>query len=325
MKSIERNDRLMKKLLCALLILALLPSLAFAEGVRVAALKGPTAMGMVKMMDDDAGASYAFEILASADEITPRLTQGELDIAALPANLASVLYNRTEGALRVLAVNTLGVLYIAERGDTIHSAADLKGRTIYTAGKGSTPEFALNYILTANGLTPGADVTIEFKSEHSECLAALMADESAVAMLPQPFLTTAMQKAEDVRVALDLTKEWDALQGEGGSAMITGVVVARSEFIDENPEAVEKFLADYEASVEFTNANTAEAAALIGKYDIVPEAVAAKALPGCNICFIAGAELKEKLSGYLQVLYDAAPESVGGALPDDAFYYASEG
>lgn len=315
----------MKKLLCALLVLLLIPTFALAdEAVRVAALKGPTAMGMVKMMDDDAGTNYAFEILASADEITPRLTQGDLDIAALPANLASVLYNRTGGEIRVLAINTLGVLYIAERGDGIHSVADLKGRTIYTAGKGSTPEYALNYILTANGLTPGEDVTIEFKSEHSECLAALMADETAAAMLPQPFLTTAMQKAEDVRMALDLTKEWDALQGEGGSAMITGVVAARAAFIDENPDAVAKFLADYEASVEFTNANAAEAAALVGKYDIVPEAVAAKALPGCNICFIAGNEMQEKLSGYLQVLYDAAPESVGGALPDAGFYCGAE-
>lgn len=314
----------MKKLLCAMLVLLLIPTFALAEGARVAALKGPTAMGMVKMMEDDAGENYAFEILASADEITPRLTQGELDIAALPANLASVLYNRTGGEIQVLAINTLGVLYIAERGDSIHSVADLKGKTIYTAGKGSTPEFALNYILTANGLTPGEDVTIEFKSEHSECLAALMADETAAAMLPQPFLTTAMQKAEDVRMALDLTKEWDALQGEGGSAMITGVVVARSAFIEENPEAIEKFLADYEASVTYTNANTAEAAALIGKYDIVPEAVAAKALPGCNICFIAGKEMQEKLSGYLHVLFDAAPESVGGALPDAGFYCGAE-
>ena len=314
----------MKKLLCALLILSLLFTCALAEGARVAALKGPTAMGMVKMMHDDAGENYTFEILAAADEITPRLTQGELDIAALPANLASVLYNRTGGEIRVLAINTLGVLYIAERGDSIQSVADLAGRTIYTAGKGSTPEFALNYILTANGLTPGEDVTIEFKSEHSECLAALMADDSAAAMLPQPFLTTAMAQAEDVRMALDLTAEWDALQGEGGSAMITGVVVARSAFAEENPEIVEQFLADYAASVDFTYENIAEAAALIGEYDIVPAAVAEKALPGCNICLFTGSIMRLKLSGYLQVLFDAAPESVGGALPDAQFYYGAE-
>lgn len=316
----------MKKLICMLLTaLMLLSACALAEGANVAALKGPTAMGMVKLMQDDAGANYNFEICASADEITPRLMQGEIDIAALPANLAAVLYNRSEGKIQALAVNTLGVLYIAERGDSVHAVSDLAGRTIYSAGKGSTPEFALNYILSANGLTPGEDVTIEYKSEHSECLAALMADERAVAMLPQPFLTTAMGKAADMRVALDLTEEWDKLQSEGGSAMITGVVVARADYAKENPEAVNAFLEGYAASVEFTNANVAEAAQIIGQYDIVPAEVAEKALPGCKICFISGAEMKEKLSGYLQVLSDADPASVGGALPGDDFYYGAEG
>lgn len=312
----------MKKLLCLALLLMLLVSCAAAEGANIAALKGPTAMGMVRMMDT-ASADYHFEICA-ADEITPQLVKGDIDIAALPANLAAVLYNRTEGALKVLGVNTLGVLYIAERGENIHSVADLKGKTIYSAGKGSTPEYALNYILSANGLTVGEDVTIEFKSEHSECLAALLNDADAVAMLPQPFITTAMSKAQDMRVALDLTEEWDRLQPEGGSAMITGVVVARSEFIDQNPDLIQQFLADYASSVDYVHSNNAEAAQLVEKFDIVPAAVAEKALPECNICLITGAEMQEKLSGYLNVLYQAAPESVGGALPLADFYYGAE-
>ena len=309
----------MKKLSALMLILALLVSCAAAEGVRIAALKGPTAMGMVEMMENDAS-QYSFEICAAADEITPRLAGNnpEFDIAALPANLASVLYNRTNGGLKVLAINTLGVMYIAERGESISSVADLKGKTLYTAGKGSTPEFALNYILEMNGLTPGEDVTIEFKSEHSECLAALMGDPDAAAMLPQPFITTAMTKAEDMRVALDLTKEWEKL---GNGTMITGVVVARTSFIEENPEAVNAFLENYAQSVDFVNTNNAEAALLVGKFDIVPAAVAEKALPECNICFFAGEEMYTRLSAYLKVLFDAAPESVGGKLPDQDFYY----
>lgn len=313
----------MKKLLCLALLLMLLVSCAAAEGANIAALKGPTAMGMVRMMDT-ASADYHFEICAAADEITPQLVKGDIDIAALPANLAAVLYNRTEGALKVLGINTLGVLYIAERGENIHSVADLKSKTIYSAGKGSTPEYALNYILSANGLTVGEDVTIEFKSEHSECLAALLNDADAVAMLPQPFITTAMSKAQDMRVALDLTEEWDRLQPEGGSAMITGVVVARSEFIDQNPDLIQQFLADYASSVDYVHSNNAEAAQLVEKFDIVPAAVAEKALPECNICLITGAEMQEKLSGYLNVLYQAAPESVGGALPLADFYYGAE-
>ena len=296
--------------------------------VRVMALKGPTAMGMVQLMDSaESGAvngnAYTFTIAASADEVTPKLVQGEADIAAVPANLASVLYNNTEGQVQVLAINTLGVLYIVENGSSIQSVSDLAGKTIYASGKGSTPEYALNYILSANGIDPEADVTIEWKSEHSECVAALAADEDGIAMLPQPFVTTAQAQNEALRIALDLTEEWDALQAdaESPSALLTGVAVVRTAFAEEHPEAVNAFLDRYQESVDYVNANLSDAAALIEKYDIVPAAVAEKALPYCNIAFIEGSEMREKLSGYLNVLFEQNPVSVGGALPADDFYY----
>lgn len=316
----------MKKIVSILLALSMLFALtaAVAEpAVKVAALKGPTAMGMVKMMSDDAGATYDFNIHAAIDEITPLLVKGEVDIAAVPANLASVLYNNTQGKIQVLAVNTLGVIYIVENGSTVTSVEDLRGRTIYASGKGATPEYALNYVLTTSGIDPEKDVNIEFKSEHSECLASLLADEGSVAMLPQPFVTTAQMKQEGVNVVLDLTEEWDKLQEgkENPSAMITGVVIGRTEFIQNNPEAVAAFLDSYHASVEFTNANVDEAAAIIGQYDIIPEAVAKKAVPHCSIVCIEGAEMQTRLSGYLSVLFDQNPKAVGGSLPDDAFYF----
>lgn len=296
--------------------------------VNVLALKGPTAMGMVQLMDSaEAGSvngnSYTFTIAASADEVTPKLVQGEADIAAVPANLASVLYNNTEGQVQVLAINTLGVLYIVENGDSVQSVSDLAGKTIYASGKGSTPEYALNYILSENGIDPETDVTIEWKSEHSECVAALASDENGIAMLPQPFVTTAQTQNENLRVALDLTEEWDALQAdaEAPSALLTGVVVVRTAFAEEHPEAVNAFLDSYKESVDYVNANVTDAAALIEKYDIVTAAVAEKALPYCNITFIEGTEMQEKLSGYLNVLYEQNPTSVGGALPADDFYY----
>ena len=297
--------------------------------VNVMALKGPTAMGMVEFMDQsDAGAltdnSYSFTIAATVDEVTPALAQGTADIAAVPANLASVLYSKPDLGVQVLAINTLGVLYIVESGDTVNSVADLKGKTIYASGKGATPEYALNYILTQNGIDPAADVTIEWKSEHAECLAALTAGENAIAMLPQPFVTTAQTKSDNIRVALDLTEEWDKLQttSETPSALITGVVVARTDFIAEHPQAVSAFLDHYKESVDFVNSDVPAAAELVGKYDIVPAAVAAKAIPACNIVFIEGSEMKEKLSGYLSVLLEQEPKSVGGALPGDDFYYS---
>ena len=296
--------------------------------VNVMALKGPTAMGMVKLMDDaDSGnvdtENYSFEIAASADEVTPKLIQGDADIAAVPANLASVLYNKTEGQIQVMAVNTLGVLYIVENGDSVQSVTDLAGRTIYASGKGSTPEYALNFILEKNGLTPGTDVTIEWKSEHSECVSAIAQDPEGIAMLPQPFVTTAQTKNPDLRVALELTEEWDKVMEneETKSSLLTGVVVVRKEFAEENPEAVEDFLDRYADSVDYVNNNVEDAAKLVGNYDIVTEDVAVKAIPECNIVCITGEDMKEQLSGYLAVLKDANPESIGGELPGDDFYY----
>lgn len=266
--------------------------------VRIAALKGPTAMGMVQFMDQvDSGVltdnNYTFSIAAAIDEVTPMLAKGELDIAAVPANVSSVLYNNNSAGFQVLAINTLGVLYIVESGNTVQSMEDLRGKTIYASGKGATPEYALNYILSANGIDPTADVTIEWKSEHAECLSALMAQENAIAMLPQPFVTTAQTKSDQIRVALDLTQEWDALQegNETPSALITGVVVARREFVEQNPDAVSTFLDHYKTSVEYVNSNTDGAAQLVGQYEIVTAEVAEKALPACNITFIEGKEI----------------------------------
>ena len=276
---------------------------------RIAALKGPTAMGLVKLMSDAPssanGPLYDFTLAGSADEVTPTLIKGELDMACVPANLAAVLYNKTEGAVQVLAVNTLGVLYIVENGESVQSLADLKGKTVVAAGKGSTPEYALRYLLSENGIDPDADVTLDWKSEHSECVAALASGQASIALLP---------------MALDLTEEWDKL--DNGSALITGVIVARSDFVEAHPAAVGSFLTAYAASVDWVNANTADAAALIGEYGIVDAAVAEKALPYCNIVCITGAELLEKLPGYLSVLYNADPAAVGGAMPDNSFYFA---
>ena len=313
---------MMKKIWAAVCAAAMLMTgAALAEtDVRVTALKGPTAMGMVELMNEaESGAvngnAYDFTIASAVDEVSPKLVKGETDIAAVPANLAAVLYNNTEGQVEVLAVNTLGVLYIVERG-----------KTIYASGKGATPEYALNYILTENGIDPEKDVTIEWKSEHAECLAALMAEDNAIAMLPQPFVTTAQTKNDKIQVRLDLTAEWNAIpkDSDAPSQLITGVVVARKAFIEENPEAVSAFMDSYAASVDFVNANIDEAAELVGKYEIVPAAVAQKAIPACNITFIAGDEMKQARSGYLSVLFEQNPKAVGGAMPGDDFYYAEQ-
>ena len=300
------------------------PQEVTGEQYSVAALKGPTAMGLVKLMHDaeqeDASFvnDYTFTLAASADEVAPLLIKGELDMACVPANLAATLYQKTEGEIVTLGINTLGVLYIVENGNAVRSMADLAGKTIVASGKGSTPEYALNYLLEQNGVKPMDDVIVDWKSEHAECVSALATGAATIAMLPQPFVTVAQSKLPDLRVALDLTEEWDAL--DNGSALLTGVVVARADFVKEHPAAVSNFLEQYSASVDWVNANTAEAAELIGGYDIVDATVAEKALPYCNIVCVTGTEMMDMLSGYLSVLWEQDAESVGGGMPNDDFY-----
>ncbi|MGI5891311.1 MAG: ABC transporter substrate-binding protein [Bacillota bacterium] len=293
--------------------------------IKIASLKGPTTMGMVKLMsDNEAGQAlnnYEFQIMGTADEIVTKIVSGEIDAAAVPCNLASVLYNKTNGGIKISAINTLGVLYIVENSDKINSIEDLKGMTIYTTGKGTTPEYILNYILSANGIDPKKDVTIEFKSESTELATLLSQDQDIVAMLPEPYVTTAKSKNDKLRVALNMTEEWDKTVGQGGSSMVTGVLIVRNDFLQENEEAWKNFLSEYKASTQYVNNNVADAAALVGKYEIAPQPVAEKVIPNCNITYIDGTDMQTKVSGYLQVLFEQDPKSIGGKLPDAQFYY----
>ena len=204
---------------------------------RIASLKGPTTMGLVGLMDSadkgEARHDYEVTMYGAADEITPLLVKGEVDVALVPCNLASVLYNKMKetGGVEVAAINTLGVLYIVTTGDDITSVADLAGKTIYSTGKGTTPEYTLNYILEQNGLVPGEDVTVEYKSEATEVLSAMqMSSGYPIAMLPQPYVTTAQMQMEGLSVALDMTEEWNKVSPD--SALVTGVVLARTQFVE---------------------------------------------------------------------------------------------
>jgi NitT/TauT family transport system substrate-binding protein len=292
--------------------------------INIAALKGPTAIGMVKLMNDsDAGTTannYKFTVSGTADEISAGLVKGDFDIAAVPCNLASALYNNTDGAIKLAGINTLGVLYMVETGDTIKSVADLKGKTIYATGKGTTPQYTLNYILTANGLDPNKDVTIEYKTEPTEVAAMLEDTTDAIAMLPQPYVTTVLMQNSKLRIALNLADEWDKVSKDG-SSVVTGVVVARSEFLKNNKEAFDAFMEEYSASAAYVNNSIDDAATLVEKYGIFKAAPTKKAIPFCNITLIQGNEMKEKVGGFLTALYNQEPKSVGGKLPGDDFYY----
>ena len=291
--------------------------------INVAVLKGPTAIGMVRLMSStESGAAknnYHFTVAGTADEITASIIKGDIPVAAVPCNLAATLYNKTKGGVTVCAVNTLGVLYILDTGDSVQTLADLKGKTIYATGAGTTPEYTLRHLLSKAGIDPDKDVTITFVSEASEAAAKIAAsDEEVIAMLPQPYVTIAKSKKEGTRVAIDITAEWEKVTGE---TLVTGVIVANTAWLKDHDEAFQTFLSEYKESTAFATEHVDEAAELVEHFDIFKAAVAKQAIPQCNIVCYTGAEMKKAISDYLKVLFDANPKAVGGALPGDDFYY----
>lgn len=291
--------------------------------VNLAVLKGNTGMSAVKLLSDNEEGTtandYAVTIAAAPDEVTGKLINGDLDIAALPTNVAATLYNKTDGGVQMLAVCGLGVLYVLEKGDTVHSVADLAGKTLYATGQGANPEYVLNYLLKQNGLEAGRDVTVEWRTADE--LSTLMASgEIDLAMMPVPAATGVVMKNPDVRFALDFTKEWDAVADHGVLTM--SCVAVRTAFAQEHPEAVNAFLKEYAASVDYVKNNVEAGAELVAKYEITPNAkIAAAAIPQINLIYVDGEEMRDSIQGYFEVLSAADPKSIGGGIPADDFYY----
>ena len=300
------------------------PLLAETYHINMAVLPGPSALGALWLMDAAQAEltqnSYDIQVLGSPEEVVPLIVQGAVDIAAVPTNLASVLHNNPNVDITMLALSTMGVLHVIDTTGEIVSMADLEGRTVHLSGLGASPEFAFNYVLRQNGLEPGVNINLEFHAEQPQ-IAALMAEGIAeIALLPEPFATTVTMQNESARHALDLTQEWNRVQPDYGLVMTA--IIVRSEFLAEHSIAVEIFMAEYEQSMTFANNNADEAAVLAVEFDIIPnEAIAAQAIPRSNQVFITGERMQSYMQGYLGVLYAQAPASIGGALPDDTFYF----
>ena len=301
---------------------------AMGEDVRLAVLSGPTGIGAAKLLSDsDADATvnhYDYTIAADNSELVAGLTGSDpaFDIATVASNVAVNLYNKTDGGVKIIALGTLGVLHILESGgnETVSSVADLAGKTIWAVGQGANPEYILRYVLSENGLDPDKDVTILF-ADATEVTQKLMTGEAEVAMLPVPAATAAIIKSEGkVRAALDMTEEWDALNT--GSQLIMTAVVARTEFIEQHPDAVAVFLEEYAGSIDYVNTNVDDAAELVAGFGITPSApIARQAIPQCHLTYIAGKDMGPAISGYYDILWQADPAAVGGSLPDDGIYY----
>lgn len=328
----------MKKLLAIILTLTLVfafagcgsnkgvvssePEAYTAVDMSVACMTGPTGIGMAKLMADaeakTTANNYSFTVATAATDITGKFLNGEINIASVPTNVAATLYNKSEGKVRMLAVNTYGVLSILEKGDTIKSVADLKGKTVYSTGKGQNPEFILKYILTQNGIDPEKDVTINFVSSE-DLVAKLISGEAEIAMAPEPAATTVMVKNQELNRVLSINDEWAKVSD---TKLMMGCVIALDSYIEANPKAVEKFLEEYEASIKFASENIDETATHCATYKITAsDVIAKKAIPTCNLCYVTGKDMKNNVNGYYGVLFNADPTSIGGKLPADDLYY----
>ena len=291
--------------------------------MRVAGLAGPTGIGLVNLMKSQdnktAKNDYTFSVVSDPTEIVAGMTNGSYDIAACPVNLASTLYNKLQGNIQVLSVNTKGVLYILENGNTINSLSDLAGKKLYATGQGSTPEYILNYLLENSGITD--KVTVEYVASHDELATLAASGKATISMLPEPKVTAALAKNQELRIALNLTEEFEKISGK---TLIQGVVIAKKDFVEKNPEAVKMFLKEYETSINAANNDIETTSALCEQYGIIPKAAIAKrAIPNCNIAYIDGADMKASVSANLQIFFDANPKSIGGKLPSDDFYFGA--
>ena len=286
---------------------------------KIATLAGPSGMGLINLMDDSA--MYEVTVYTTPDQVTPLIISGEVDIATVPSNLAAVLYAKTNKEVTILSSNTLGVLYIVENGDSVKTIADLRGKTLYVSGQGASPEYVIDDVLMKNGLTPGVDVQIEFVATHADLANMVVAGDAPIAMLPEPFVSTVIAKNSNVKSKISLNDEWQKIYGEGNGLPLTATIV-RNSYLAENPDRVTQFMQDYSASVEYVNTNTTQAAQKIVDKGIVGAVpIAQAAIPRCGICFVSGQDCKSQFSEYFNVLFEGNPESVGGALPDDAIYY----
>ena len=293
--------------------------------MKITALKGPTGMGLVELMkkNDEGTASldYEFTVLGSPDDLIGKVISKEIDVAAVPTNMALVLYNKTKHELKLAAVNTMGVLYVLENGNSINSIEDLKDRTVGTSGKGASPDYIFRYILKQNNINAEEDLMLDFSLQHSELATAVVAGDVKVALLPQPFVTTVLMKNKDVRIALDITKEWEKAT-DNKSKLAMGCIIVQKDYVEKNKEAFNMFLEEYKSSIDFVNNNKEEAGALIEKYQILPSAkIAKEAIPYSNIVYIDAMDAKPFLQDLYSILFDFDPKAVGGNLADDEFYY----
>ena len=294
--------------------------------MKIAAISGPTGMCMVSLMEEtalgNAKHDYKFTVVTDPTQIVGKITSKEFDIAAVPTNMASAIYQKTSGGISVLALNTSGNLFIIEKNNTVSKIADLKGKTVYATGQGANPEFILNYVLKKNGLTVGTDVKVQYVADAKALVGVFKQNSDAILLAPQPAAASILGAIKGSKTVIDMTKEFE---NAAGKKMYMGCIVVRNEFLEQNELAVKEFLKEYEASVNVILNDVEKGAALCEKYEIIPQAAVAKrAIPTSGVCFVAGAEMKTALQEYLSICLAEMPKLIGGKLPGEEFYFGAK-
>jgi len=292
--------------------------------VSIASLKGPTSIGMIKLIDDSSSidsdnVSVSLEVIPSPDLLVPRLLNEELDIAAVPVNVASKVYNLTKGKYELAVINTLGVLYVLSADKSINSLEDLKGQTIYCGTPGATPDFILKNLMNKNNLKPDEDILIDYSLNNSELAQAVIGGDIEYAILPEPFATMVSMKNKDIKRCINIQEEWNNV--EESAEIVMGALVVKKEFRENNTEFLNKFLKEYETSVSWVNDNLVEGGKLLEKHEILPSSkIAELSIPNCNIVYIDAQSKKDEILNFLKILYDFDKKSIGGKLPDENFF-----
>ena len=319
----------MKKRIGFILVLVLILSVFVsvnADGeipIKVATLAGPTGMGLIGIINDDSG-TYEVEILSMPDQIVPKIVSGEVDFATIPSNLAATLYNKTEGAISIIGINTFGVLYILDSTGEVMELADLEGKTLSGTGLGASPEYVLTKVLTENKLIDGENITVEYLPSHSDMSNALITGEATIGMLPEPFVSMTLAKNPELNIVVSMNEEWEKIFGEGAQ-MPMGVTIVQNDFLESHPELVDQLMADYQTSVEYVYEDMEAAAEDMVEAGIIGlSTIALNAIPRCEISFVVGEEAQTMIDTFLNVLFESNPKSVGGKLPEANFYYIVE-
>lgn len=278
---------------------------------KLAVFNGVTSLGVAKLVKDR-GYAYESSLYTDLSEVENLIKNGGADMAAVPVESAARLFNETKGAVKIIAVNNLGVLHLVTGDESIKTLADLKDKTVYATGKGTAYEHIMNFIFEKNAISP----KVEYVATEAELVTLAIEGKADICIIPEPYATKVVFENTKMKRVIDLSDEWNKFSE---APLVQGVIVARTEYIEQNPEYIEQFLFQNEISVNFLNENIDAGADMLynGQYFSTFD-LARECVPACNLYFMKGEEMKAAV----KVVYDVLPaELTGGTVSADGICF----